>query len=86
MSSAEKKLVRLIDDDPMVLKAMKSVLVEEGFEVKTYLTAEDFLTEDANSILGCLVLDLRMPNINGLQLQKILKEREFHHPDRKSVV
>ena len=45
MSSAEKKLVRLIDDDPMVLKAMKSVLVEEGFEVKTYLTAEDFLTE-----------------------------------------
>ena len=71
MSSAEKKLVRLIDDDPMVLKAMKSVLVEEGFEVKTYLTAEDFLTEDANSILGCLVLDLRMPNINGLQLQKI---------------
>ena len=49
MSSAEKKLVRLIDDDPMVLKAMKSVLVEEGFEVKTYLTAEDFLTEDANS-------------------------------------
>lgn len=80
MSSAEKMLVRLIDDDPMVLKAMKSVLVEEGFEVKTYLTAEDFLTEDANSILGCLVLDLRMPNINGLQLQKILKEREFHHP------
>ena len=52
MSSAEKKLVRLIDDDPMVLKAMKSDLVEEGFEVKTYLTAEDFLTEDAIQFLG----------------------------------
>ena len=58
MSSAEKKLVRLIDDDPMVLKAMKSVLVEEGFEVKTYLTAKDFLTEDANSILGLSLIHI----------------------------
>ena len=58
MSSAEKKLVRLIDDDPMVLKAMKSVLVEEGFEVKTYLTAEDFLTEDAQIRRTILIKNL----------------------------
>lgn len=80
MNSERRSVVRLVDDDPAVLKAMKKVLEEEGLLVRTFQSAEDFLINDAGSLPGCLIVDLKMPKINGLELQKILKERGFPHP------
>lgn len=80
MNDLSKSIVRITDDDEYVLKAMKSVLESEGFRVRTYASGEELLIEDAYSVPGCLVLDLKMPKMNGLELQGILKERGFKHP------
>lgn len=73
-------IVRLVDDDLAVLKGMKIVLELEGFTVKTYSSGKEFLTSDAYSVPGCVILDLKMPELSGLEVQKILKERQFEHP------
>ena len=73
-------LVRLVDDDAIVLKAMRSVLECDGLKVCTYESGEDFLKSDAHSVPGCLVVDLKMPGMSGLELQEVLKQRGFKHP------
>lgn len=73
-------VVRLVDDDSVVLKAMSSVLESEGLTVSTFLSAEEFLISDAYSVPGCLIVDLKMPGMNGLELQAVLKQRDFKHP------
>jgi len=69
-----------VDDDSVVLKAMSSVLESEGLTVSTFLSAEEFLISDAYSVPGCLIVDLKMPGMNGLELQAVLKQRDFKHP------
>ncbi len=55
----KKPLVRIVDDDPDVLKAMRKVLELEGYQVVTYPSGEAFLTEDSYSLPGCVILDLK---------------------------
>ncbi len=78
--NGKKSRIRIVDDDEAVLRGMKTVLELEGFEVSTYLSGHEFLTSDAYSVPGCVILDLKMPELSGLQVQKILKERHFEHP------
>lgn len=66
--------VYLVDDDPAVLRALSRVLKQEGFGVETFASAEGFLASPARSASGCLVLDVSMPGIDGLDLQKHLAE------------
>lgn len=78
--TTRKPLVRIVDDDPDVLKAMKKVLELEDYQVATYASGETFLTEDSYSLPGCVILDLKMPGLNGLEVQHHLKARGFNHP------
>jgi FixJ family two-component response regulator len=64
--------VFLVDDEPGMLKSLTRLLRAEGFTVVTFPTAEDFLGVCQPSDLGCLVLDVAMPGIDGLQLQERL--------------
>lgn len=72
----EKKpaTVFVVDDDPAMCDSLRWILEMAGFNVKTYLSAEAFLKDPNQDRPGCLVLDIRMPGINGLQLQKLLLE------------
>ena len=76
----KKPLIRIVDDDSDVLKAMRKVLELEDYQVATYASGEDFLTEDSYSLPGCVILDLKMPGLNGLEVQHHLKVRGFNHP------
>ncbi len=67
-----KPSVFLVDDDPSVLKALSRVLREEGWSVETFETAEAFLAQQDKSTDGCLVLDVTMPGLDGLELQRRL--------------
>jgi len=64
----------LVDDDPGVLKALSRVLREDGWRVETFESAEAFLARSDLDSPGCLVLDVTMPGLDGLELQRRLIE------------
>jgi len=66
--------VFLVDDDPAVCKALSRVLREEGWNVETFESAEAFLAREDGQRPGCLVLDVTMPGLDGLELQRRLNE------------
>lgn len=61
-------IVRLVDDDATVLTAQSMFLKMAGLKVVCYSSAAEFLENDDNRIDGCLVLDVRMPNMSGLDI------------------
>jgi FixJ family two-component response regulator len=65
-------LVYVVDDDAGVRKALKRLLSAAGFEVVCYASAAEYLEEDDRSQVGCLLLDVAMPGITGLDLQEAL--------------
>lgn len=62
----------IVDDDPSVRESTKLMLEGVGFNVKTFASAQDFLKAKLQEGLGCLILDVRMPGISGLDLQEKL--------------
>ena len=70
--SAAAPVVHIVDDDPSVLAAMSRLLRASGFSVKTYVSANDFLAERSDDSPGCVVCDLQMPEVDGLDLQAAL--------------
>ena len=61
--------VYLVDDDESVRRALTRMLKEEGLEIHAYESAEAFLASYAPTMRGCLILDVSMPGIDGLELQ-----------------
>ncbi len=64
--------VQIVDDDPSFLAAASRLLRASGFAVKTFSSASDFLAQLVTDAPGCVVADLRMPGMNGLDLQSAL--------------
>jgi FixJ family two-component response regulator len=65
-------IVFLVDDDPAVLKGLSRLLRSAGLAVETFLSSQDFLNHCLPHTPGCLVLDVAMPGLNGLELQTAL--------------
>lgn len=76
----EKPLVRIVDDDPDQLASLEIMLSAEGWDVACYERASEFFAEDTPSRPGCLILDVRMPEISGLEMQEELNRREYPLP------
>ena len=72
MSSAPTPTVFIIDDYAPVRRSIARLLHAAGFAVAAFASAEEFLAQYDPQTLGCLVLDLAMPTLNGLELQHIL--------------
>ena len=68
-------IVFLLDDEEAVLVALARMLQSSGFTVIPYTSADDFLAAHDAQIPGCLVADVRMPGMNGLELQRTLLAR-----------
>jgi two-component system response regulator FixJ len=66
----------VVDDDEAVLLSVKAVLGEHGYEVACYSAAEQFLAEAPLDGPGCVITDLQMPGIHGIELQRRLSEME----------
>ncbi len=73
-------LIRIIDDEPGALEAVAFMLECEGYETACYDSAQSFLTTDVPSIPGCVLSDIRMPGMTGLDLFDTLRERNYPHP------
>jgi two-component system response regulator FixJ len=75
-----KQIVHIIDDDPAILTSTSGFLVAKGLGVQTYASAEDFLESIGPHTVGCVVTDVRMPGISGIELMSKLQERNLPLP------
>ena len=75
-----KATVFVVDDDEAICKSLAMLIEGVGLKVQTYYNAEDFLDAYDPALPGCLVVDVRMPGMNGLELQAELKERRTYVP------
>lgn len=78
MQTKEQLIIRLVDDDEDQRKALGFFLESMGYEVKDYPCAKLFLEQDDPSVPGCAILDLQMPEMDGLTLLSLLKERGYN--------
>lgn len=67
--------VYVVDDDEAVRDSLRWLLEANGFRVQSFASAEDFLADPARDHAGCLVLDVRMPGMSGLELHDVLRAR-----------
>src|SRR5215813_7804623 len=73
---SDHPIVFVVDDDVRVREALSSLLGSAGLEVAVFASATEFLCAEKPDAPACLVLDLELPDISGLELQKDLAERE----------
>jgi FixJ family two-component response regulator len=73
-------VVYVVDDDPSVGKALERLIRSAGHEVRTFTSALDFLDDREVEATACLVLDVNMPGLNGLELQEYLADRQISLP------
>jgi FixJ family two-component response regulator len=69
-------VVYVVDDDPRVTRGLTNLLAAEGYEVVTFATAAQYISFEHNDRAACLVLDLELPDINGLELQQKLADTQ----------
>jgi FixJ family two-component response regulator len=72
--------VFVIDDDPSVLKSLSRLLRSLGFDAETFASAELFLARKHYDGVGCMVLDVRMPGLSGMDLQDELSKADYSMP------
>ena len=73
-------VVFVVDDDPSVRNSVKMLLEASGFNVETSDSAQEFLKRDLADASGCLVLDVQMEGLSGLDLQRELATANVHLP------
>ena len=71
--SEQHKVVAIVDDDPTMLKAIERLLGAHGLPTQVFASAETFLDSDAPSLAACLVLDIHLAGISGIELCRRLK-------------
>lgn len=78
--SLQQGTVFIVDDDPDVCRAVGRLVRGAGYEVREFNSARDFLVAHESEPPGCLLLDLSMPEVDGLQLQQSLAAAGSHRP------
>jgi FixJ family two-component response regulator len=77
---ATRALVAVVDDDESVRESLPDLLRELGFAAQGFAAAEEFLASDALGLTSCLILDIAMPGMSGLDLQAELSRRRSAIP------
>lgn len=72
-----KKQIYIVDDDESVRRALGILLGAYGFEVRTFASAAEFISSVLKQALGCLILDVHMPEMDGFTLQQKLNANGF---------
>jgi FixJ family two-component response regulator len=73
-------IIAVVDDDPSVREGLSSLIRSAGLRVEIFASAQEFLSRSVAETFSCLVLDLQMPGLSGLDLQKHLAEAEIEVP------
>jgi FixJ family two-component response regulator len=73
-------LISVVDDDDSMREALESLLKSVGYRTATFASAQDFLQANERNETNCLILDVRMPAMNGLELQQKLAAENSRVP------
>jgi FixJ family two-component response regulator len=74
------ELVSIVDDDPLAREGIKELVESLGYKALAFVSAQDFLQSGAIAKTGCLITDLQMPGLNGLELQERLQAGGYNTP------
>jgi FixJ family two-component response regulator len=77
---SEPPRISIVDDDESVREAIRSLIDSVGFGTEVFRSAEDFLNSGRLHVTGCLIVDVRMPGMNGLELQSYLNATDCRVP------
>lgn len=81
MSNLPSDLIRIVDDDPTVCASLTFVLQIAGFDVVSYNSADQFLSQASGLRPGCILLDVKMPGKSGLELfQELRRNQDLQLP------
>src|SRR6266850_1371448 len=80
MGTQDTRVISVVDDDESLRRSLRNFLRSVGFRVETFASAEEFLTSAQRENTGCLVLDLRMTGMTGLDLLRHLAEANVRMP------
>jgi len=75
MSTDEQRLVHVADDDDAIRRSVAFALKTSGFRVKVYESGSELLKQGSDIEPGCILLDIRMPGMDGLEVQEALKAK-----------
>src|SRR5258707_4148099 len=73
-------LVAIVDDDDLMRSALQGLLKAVGLPARAFASAEEFLTSGQQHQTACLIADIRMPGMSGLELQSKLNAEHFRIP------
>jgi len=73
-------IVAIVDDDPSIRDGVSSLLRSAGWRVETFASAEEFLARSQTDPLSCLLVDLQLPELSGLDLQKWMIDAKLEIP------
>ena len=76
----DKKQIYIVDDDASVLRSLKLLLVSYGFAADTFSSAEELFAAVPKGAVGCLILDVHMPGLNGWDTQQRLIKEGYSLP------
>jgi FixJ family two-component response regulator len=79
MEEAES-IVFIVDDDPLYRRSSERLVRSVGFRVQSFESARDFLSSRRPNVPSCLILDVRLPGLSGLDLQRELAQARVHIP------
>jgi FixJ family two-component response regulator len=79
-ATAEAPIVFVVDDDESVREALRSLFRSVSLKVETFGSAADFLRSELPDVASCLVLDVRLPGVSGLDFQAELAKANIHIP------
>ena len=75
MANEDRPLVHLVDDEAAIRRSAGFMLKSSGYRVETYESGVELLKRDRHLEPGCILLDVRMPGMDGLEVQRALRER-----------
>ena len=77
---SEAPLIAVVDDEKLARDGMRELVESLGYNAATFTSAEDFLQSGVVAQTTCLITDLQMPGLSGLDLQQELQSRGYHTP------
>jgi FixJ family two-component response regulator len=73
--NSQTPVITIIDDDHSVLVATQLLVTSFGFETRAFLSAEEFLQSSSLNETACLISDIHMPRVSGIELQRVLRSQ-----------